>query len=246
MQNALQISNLFTLTPDQYLHDVVTKTQIVLHHTVGGTAESTFNYWQDSPDRIGTAYLIDRDGTPYEVFDPHYWAFHLGLRTANNRVANQRSIGIEIASEGALRTGAELNAIRQKYGAPSDFDPKWLYAFDIDPDTTRPPSKWFTRARKLYHIETNVGKYYDHGSTFRDYRYFDVYDPPQVATVIALVEHLCEMFGIERAIPTGDLFAFRPELVDFRGIVHHVQVRADKSDLCPAFDFSLFNYEYKP
>jgi hypothetical protein len=225
------------------MHDVVTKTQIVLHHTVGGSAQSTFEYWQSNTDRIGVAYILDRDGTIYEVFDPHYWAWHLGLTSSNNRVANQRSIGIEIASEGALRTGSELNAIRAHHGCPAPFDAQWLYAFDIDPDSARPPAKWFTRAKKLYMIGADLGKYYVCSAPYRGYMYFDAYDAPQRVSVVALVDSLCDEFHIPRALPEGDLFAFRPGLVNFNGVVHHAQVRADKSDLHPGFDFSIFNYK---
>jgi hypothetical protein len=28
---------------------------------------------------VATAYVIDRDGTVFELFDPAAWAFHLGL-----------------------------------------------------------------------------------------------------------------------------------------------------------------------
>ena len=84
-----------------YLQEAHPKDLIVLHHTAGGSAPSTFTWWQDTTDRIATAYIVERDGTIFEVFDPRHWAYHLGLKGAGGRV-DRRSIGIEIASEGGL------------------------------------------------------------------------------------------------------------------------------------------------
>jgi N-acetyl-anhydromuramyl-L-alanine amidase AmpD len=88
------------LPADQYFANGQTKNLIVLHHTVGGSARSTFDYWRTNPERIGTAYLVERDGTIYEVFPPAGWAYHLGIKGTS--AIERRSIGIEIASEGAL------------------------------------------------------------------------------------------------------------------------------------------------
>jgi N-acetyl-anhydromuramyl-L-alanine amidase AmpD len=79
---------------------------IILHHTVGGSAKSTFDYWRTDPEHIGTAYIVERDGTIYEVFPPECWAYHLGLKIGPMGVVDKRSIGIEIASEGALLNDA--------------------------------------------------------------------------------------------------------------------------------------------
>lgn len=89
------------LKEGQYIKEVTKKTGIVLHHTVGGTAQSSIDYWNSNAERVGTAYIIDRDGTIFEVFDPKYWSFHLGLKGTNGSV-DKRTIGIELASEGGL------------------------------------------------------------------------------------------------------------------------------------------------
>lgn len=100
--NPIVINRKLRLTNDQFYSESFPKKQIYIHHTVGGSAQSSFNYWQTSPERIGTAYIIDRDGTIYETFPPTYWAHHLGLHHKRNTELNQQSVGIEIASEGAL------------------------------------------------------------------------------------------------------------------------------------------------
>ena len=89
------------LEPKDYIPEPQPKDLIVLHHTVGGTVQSTVEYWRTDPRRVATAYLVERDGTIFEVFDPECWAFHLGLAGTAGSV-DKRSIGIEIASEGGL------------------------------------------------------------------------------------------------------------------------------------------------
>ncbi len=89
------------LESKDYIQSETLKDLIVLHHTVGGTALSTINYWKADPNRIATAYVIERNGEVFEVFDPKHWAFHLGIKGSNGAV-DKRSIGIELASEGGL------------------------------------------------------------------------------------------------------------------------------------------------
>jgi len=76
------------------------KSLVVLHHTVGGSAASTFQYWMHDPRRVATAYLVERDGTVFEVFPPGMMAWHLGVKGGDE--LERRSIGIELCSEGGL------------------------------------------------------------------------------------------------------------------------------------------------
>ncbi len=98
----MKVNTDLRLPADQYFTETPKKDLIVLHHTVGGSAKSTFDYWRTDVERIGTAYIIERDGTIYEVFPPECWAYHLGLKIGPMGVVDKRSIGIEIASEGPL------------------------------------------------------------------------------------------------------------------------------------------------
>lgn len=90
------------LPATQFYQEERPKNQIVIHHTVGGSARSTFNWWLQDPGRIGTAFIIDRDGSVFQVFESRFWAHHLGLTSADNTKLNKTSIGIELASEGPL------------------------------------------------------------------------------------------------------------------------------------------------
>ena len=107
-----------------------TKSGIAIHHTVGGTAASTFEWWMRDKlnggrkRTVGTAYMIGRDGTIYEIFDPAGWAYQFGLDwpPARRIGFEKRFIGIELASEGGLlESGGKL------------------YSFDrISPKTEKP------------------------------------------------------------------------------------------------------------
>jgi len=187
------------------------KTGIALHHTVGGTAYSTFDYWLKDRNRagnrrvVGTAYIIDRDGTVYQVFEPTAWAFQFGLKWAPARQMKfeQRFIGIEIASEGGL----------------TEFNGK-LYCFDrISPKTEKSRDEAFE-----YH------EYY------RGYKYFDRYEPVQIDRLIHLINYLCDTFSIPRQVPYPTIDYYGERLADFRGIIGHAMVRRDKSDPAPVLE----------
>jgi hypothetical protein len=98
------INNNLKLPDDMYYPYGNIKTGICLHHTCGGTAASTIEWWKKDGKMVGTAYIIDRDGTIYQVFDPKGWAFQFGLKWGDTARINfeKRFIGIEIASEGGL------------------------------------------------------------------------------------------------------------------------------------------------
>lgn len=90
---------------EQYIPEVVHKDQIVLHHTASGsTAVADANYWKSTPERVATAFIIDRNGTIYQCFSSGYWAYHLGMKANMGGVAglDKGSIGIELDSWGIL------------------------------------------------------------------------------------------------------------------------------------------------
>ena len=90
------------LTNGQYLTTKEEKRSLFLHHTISTNAMSAWRWWNSTPDRVGTAYMIDRDGSIIECFDPKMWAFHLGVRGDDNW-HEKHSIGIELVSAGPLR-----------------------------------------------------------------------------------------------------------------------------------------------
>ncbi|MFV1980941.1 MAG: N-acetylmuramoyl-L-alanine amidase, partial [Rhodothermia bacterium] len=100
-----EIDQTLALPGNEFFPAQHAKTGICLHHTVGGTAASSINFWKTDGANVGTAYMIGRDGTVFEIFDPKAWAFQFGLKGWSNTDRfsfEKRFIGIEIASEGGL------------------------------------------------------------------------------------------------------------------------------------------------
>ena len=91
------------LNNDQYFKEKTFKNQIVLHHTAGsGNAENVIHGWNFNPERVGAAFVIDSKGEVFKAFEPEFWAYHLGLKTAENGKLNKGSIGIEVCNWGQL------------------------------------------------------------------------------------------------------------------------------------------------
>lgn len=102
--NELNLSDIIQHNFDssQYYREVFDKRQIVLHHTSGGNINGTLNWWLNDNKHIGTAIIIDRDGSIHQVFSTKYWSHHLGIRNSDNTKLNKQSIGIEICNWGGL------------------------------------------------------------------------------------------------------------------------------------------------
>jgi hypothetical protein len=190
--------------PDgEYFAGNFEKTGICIHHTVGGSAESTLNWWKRDTYMIGTAYIIGRDGKIYEVFNPRSWAWQFGLGWDRNEKINfeKRFIGIEIASEGGL----------------TEHQGK-LYCFDrILPKT----------------LKKETDKIFDYGVDYRGYRYFDQYEDAQIDSLGELLNHLCDTFNIKRQYPDNPLEFHGQKLKNFEGIIGHNMIRIDKTDPLP-------------
>ena len=204
---SLTVDRSLRLPHGQYYSRAQPKRAVVLHHTVGGSAKSSFAWWLQDPRVVGTAYLIERDGTIYEVFPPECWAGHLGIKDVE---AEKETIGIELASEGALiEKGGDVWA----FGAGT--------------------GKLLGRADELL----KAGRVVRLDIPWRGYQWFDAYDPPQVAAAIALVLELCDRFGIPRRLPleAANGKADVRRWIGYRGVLHHAMVRKDKSDLHPRF-----------
>ncbi len=204
----LHMDRSFRLPESEYFPGAQRKSGIAIHHSVGGTAESTFRWWRADRGhggrrkRIATAYIIDRDGTVYEVFDPAAWAYQFGLRwpAAQRLRFEQRFVGIEIASEGAL----------------TEHDGRLYPVGLIDPAFSKPP----TEALEC-------------PAPYRGYRWFDRYEPEQLEAVGRLVDELCQRFSIPRVYPEQPFLYYGEALEGFEGVIGHAMVRLDKSDPAP-------------
>lgn len=207
----MQIDLTLRLPQREYFEAQHPKSLIVLHHTVGASARSTFEYWLSSRQRIGTAYIIERDGTVFEVFPPECWAHHIGsiATRSGHRIParphsiDRRSIGIELASEGPLM---ERECVEGS-GNPSAF-----YAFGgkqkFDGLVWRTAEPW------------------------RGCEFFASYTEPQFVAAVWLVRDLCERFGIPPVTPRDPL-SCNPAFATWKGVLGHAHLRPDKTDPQP-------------
>lgn len=195
------------LSPGQFVEERHTKDLLVIHHSVGGSARSTFEYWESDPRRVSTAYIIDRDGTIYETFDPSFYAFHIAVPGAGVQL-EKRSIGIELASEGGLRT------FKGRDGTVG------YYSFDRVSDKTRHLSEKFILPQP-----------------WRGFTAFDEYEPAQLHSLFELAGNLLTVFpDIPRRFPSLDPQGM-PGIVPtwWKGVAGHCNFRQDKTDPHPGF-----------
>ena len=68
------------LPESEYFADPQKKSGIALHHTVCSSAHTTLDIWLHDhtpgggPSHVATAFVVEKDGTIYEAFDPACWA----------------------------------------------------------------------------------------------------------------------------------------------------------------------------
>src|SRR5947209_4053640 len=195
----MNTSTSLRLPADSYFPEKHTKDLVILHHTVGGSAKSTFEYWRTDEQHIGTAYIVDRDGTIYEVFPPECWAYHLGLKTT--QAVDKRSIGIEIASEGALlERGGNY------------------YAFGRLTEVTRYNGPVFDVATGISRTGIQT---VNAPQLWRDYRYFAQYTLAALSSVFALVENLLTRFEIPRQTPANHVDFDLSAYTNYKGVLTH-------------------------
>jgi N-acetyl-anhydromuramyl-L-alanine amidase AmpD len=104
------------LKESQFYEEEHPKKQIVLHHTVSnGNAKNVMQWWAKTPAKVGTAFIIDREGVIHQCFSSKHWAHHLGTKSKQNKKLNQESIGIELCSWGSLKRSSIKSGIKATF-----------------------------------------------------------------------------------------------------------------------------------
>jgi N-acetyl-anhydromuramyl-L-alanine amidase AmpD len=201
------------LPAKEYYSNVTQKDLIVLHFTAGTSARSAFETWRRDPQHVATAYIVDLDGTIYEVFPPTAWAAHLGVK-GTNYAHDRRSIGIEIANVGPLQVSTEEPGALNWWPRKSKNHPEFTTRFCGLDESDR-------------YVATE----------FRGKKHFAAFPARQVDAVAALVRGLCDRFHIPMTLPaqsrryTCDVSSF----ANYKGVCTHANFRQDKWDIGPAF-----------
>ena len=208
------------------------KTKIIIHNTVGvlrsDIAALTKKDWH-----VSVPYVISRDGTIYELFNPEMWSYHLGRGAiGGNKVNSKSSIGIELSSYGPLNlVGGNLETM---YSEVTYTDAK---------------GKSRKTSKDIY-CGVNETQYFTEIDTpFRGYTYFAGYTENQMKSLKDLIDYLCERFDIPKKIldenVRNEVFKSSAESVEYTGICSHVNfISSGKWDVGPEMDWDyLFSEE---
>lgn len=194
------------LTKDQYYDEIQPKKIIVLHHTAGGSAVSSINWWQQTKERVATSVVIGRDGTIYQAFPFNRWASALGIKQsvfnkyklANiNKRLDQISIQIELANWGGLveKGGKFYNYVNQEIA------------------------------------NKNVTSY---SNPYRGFKHYESYSKKQIEALKELILYLHKVYPNISLKYNEDMWEeTKRALVGVWGIWTHTSFRADKSDCHP-------------
>jgi N-acetylmuramoyl-L-alanine amidase len=197
--------------------------QFVIHYDVAGTSRNCFNVLQRRG--ISVHFLLDLDGTIYQTLDAQEAAWHA-------TIANNRSVGIEIANIGAYRN-FEKSPLRNWYGQDEDGNtivtlPKRLAGQVRTPDFVARPARPDPVTGRIQ------------GGTLSQYDF----TPEQYKALSHLIAALCTALPkIECDYPRdaeGKLVTRKlpqEEWERFGGVLGHFHVQSNKVDPGPAFQW---------
>lgn len=182
------------------------KKYITLHHTMGFLSNDIVNL---TSSKVSVPFTIDTQGRIYQLFNPKYWAYHIGSSPKKssweNTTLSKITIGIELCNFGPLiEDPNNPNLLRDYWG--------FLYCTKDNQEAYKKVS-------------------------YRGYDYYAAYTDAQYKALDSLLLKLCREFNIPHT------FLHHTKRFDFMydipkaGIWSHSNVRKDKYDLSPAFDF---------
>lgn len=193
-----------------YEHERNTKTQIVLHYTVGYIKGDVAALSKPN-ERVSTPFIIARNGTILNLWSSAYWSYHLGSgAVGGNTNGAKRTIAIELSNIGFLkRIGDQLVTVY------SDTD---VYCHINE-------TQFYTKLDIPYRGEQYYARY-----TARQYKNL----------IVLLRYLTAEYNIPAAFLPEDkryDIVA-ENELVNFKGITSHINYRSSgKWDIGPAFDW---------
>jgi N-acetyl-anhydromuramyl-L-alanine amidase AmpD len=203
----------YRLPAGQFFAEQHPKDMIMLHFTAGSTVSGAVSSWTSQNIQIGTPYILDKDGTIYQTFDPKCWAYHLGVvgPKAQNHKHDKRSVPIEIINMGPLKLKMDT-----LYSWPNNYGQK------------------FCRLNE-------TSKYVK--VSYRGFDYYEAFTISQKTALVELVKKISTDFNIPVTLPpAGKREEFDLDFYDtWKGVASHQNFRSDKFDIGPAWDWSLLS-----
>lgn len=197
---------MISLPQDQYIVEETKKSIIVIHHTAGGSAQSSIEGWKKDPQKIATHVVIDRDGTIYQCYSSKYWAYHLGLK---EELFHQH--GLQYQNIDKISLSIEL----ANYGEVIQKEDK----------------KWYNTYGGV--INNGVTIY---SIPFKNIHYFESYTSLQIESLKQLILFWSAKFSIPLDYHEDMWDVSNNALKGQSGIWTHVSFRKDKSDCHPQED----------
>ena len=200
----------------QYVQERTEKKQIVMHHTVSGdNVDGIINWWKQTPARVATHYIINRQGQVFQLFDDAYWGYHLGCTQAHfqklglpYKNLNKGSIGIEMCSWGPVTQHTDGKFY------PIAFSGKVLK-----------PNLKCGEVKNVYEYCTS--------QKYRGYQYFERYSTAQLNALQELLQHLMQTHNIHANYHSDIWSQCSRAMKGEEGVFSHTSYRPDKSDIHP-------------
>lgn len=186
--------------------DAFPKQRIVLHWTMGWLKGDIQTLTPPSGPRVSVPFVIARNGKIVQLFDSAHWASHIGSKTMDPGIS-QTSIGIELSNIGPLT---------------------------LSPDG----AKLLTWTKEEYCKVAETSAYIKLDTPYRDRRYYASFPDAQIEATAQLLRFLTTRYNIPRKfLPEANRYSklTDKQCLAFRGIFSHVNSRADKKDIGPAF-----------
>jgi hypothetical protein len=209
------------------LRDVVD--QFVIHFDVCGTSKRCFQVLHDARG-LSVHFMLDVDGTIYQTLDLKERAWHA-------TIANDRSVGIEIANMGAYpvrRSAVGDDPLGAWYAKDAVGQTVLTFPGGLDKSGIRDRSKPFHPARDQPVVGTVQGE---------ELRQYDL-TPQQYDSLTKLTATLCTVLPKIRCdYPRGADGKVIPhklpdaELSAYHGVLGHYHVQTNKNDPGPAFQW---------
>lgn len=201
--------------PDLFIRKETKKRKIVLHGTVGLLASDLPTL--TSQKQMTTHYIIARDGTILEVYDPKYWAYHLGKGcVGGNGGLSAESIAIEVSTYGPLE-------FKNKGDVNNPKDDKFYTVY----------GSLYGSGNDKMDANGNVGGSFPTvvklANAYRGYKYYASLTEAQYTALNTLIKALCHKFGIPSNTIEYEkkfmVFESDAKAKEFQGICSHVNFR---------------------